>query len=151
MIKVGDVFSINTSKGLAYFQFVKQNKLMGSLIRVLPGIHGEEPSCWEDFVGQSTNFWIFFPVSAALKKGIIRKVANYNVPDHAKEFPLFRAGVRHPETGKVETWWLWDGEKEWPVGDITEDERKLPIRASWNDTMLVQRIEEGWLPENDPR
>ncbi len=81
----------------------------------------------------------------------MKKVDTYEVPEHSRKFPLFRVGVIHPETGKVETWWLWDGEKEWPIGSITEDERKLPIRASWNDTMLVQRIEEGWLPKNDPR
>ncbi|KAB0641126.1 hypothetical protein F7R21_16180 [Burkholderia latens] len=56
-----------------------------------------------------------------------------------------------PPTGKVENRWLWDGENEWMVGQITAGQRKLPIREAWNDTMLINRIEEGWLPEKNPR
>jgi hypothetical protein len=62
---------------------------------------------------------------------------------------VFRAGVVDPAVGKVVDWWLWDGEKEWRVGSISDEQRKLPIRGCWNDTMLIKRIEEGWLPEND--
>lgn len=56
IIKVGNVFSISTSKDLAYFQFVMQNKSMGSLIRVLPGTYRAEPESWDVLVGQTTNF-----------------------------------------------------------------------------------------------
>ncbi|WP_304589925.1 hypothetical protein [Burkholderia anthina] len=151
MIKSGDIFSIKTSKGNAYFQFVDKLPVMGSLIRVLPGTHVEQPSDWDALVSSESNFWIFFPVAAAKKQGIVEKVAHCPLPEHAKKPPVFRAGVADPSTGKVETWWFWDGEKEWRVGAITEEQRKLPIRGSWNDTLLIQRIEEGWLPENDPR
>jgi YD repeat-containing protein len=41
------------------------------------------------------------------------------------------------------------GEKEWKVGDITAEQRKLPLRGIWNDTLLVERIEAGWSPSND--
>jgi len=73
------------------------------------------------------------------------------IPDHAQKTPLFRAGVVDPAIGKVKTWWLWDGEKEWKVGSISEEQRKLPIRGAWNDTLLVERIESDWLPEKDER
>lgn len=151
MIKSGDIFSIKTASGDAYFQFVKKTSPMGSLIRVLPGTYPDQPPEWCTLVGRDTNFWIFFPVAAALKQGIVQKVAHCAIPEHARTLPLFRAGVVDPSTGKVETWWLWDGEKEWKVGTITEEQRRLPIRGSWNDTLLIKRIEEGWLPEKDPR
>lgn len=151
MVKVGDVFAIKTAKGNAYFQFVKKIAPMGSLIRVLPGTYLAPPPEWDTLVAHETNFWIFFPVAAAQKQGIVKKVAHCSLPEHARRFPVFRAGVVDPSTGKVETWWLWDGAKEWKVGSITEEQRKLPIRGSWNDTLLVKRIEEGWLPEKDPR
>ncbi|WP_416050108.1 hypothetical protein [Cupriavidus basilensis] len=102
-------------------------------------------------VGQDTNFWVFFPVAAASKKGAIQKVAHCEVPEFARRTPIFRAGIPDPGTGMVDAWWLWGGEREWPVGTITEEQRRLPIRASWNDTLLVQRIDEGWLPEKDSR
>jgi len=151
MARPGDIFSIKTPNGEAYFQYVKNNKLMGSLIRVFPGTHLLPPENWSPLVEQETNFWIFFPVGAALKKGIIRKIANCPIPVHAEKTPLFRAGVVDPSTGRVENWWLWDGEKEWKVGKLTDEQRRLPIRGSWNDTLLVERIQSGWLPEHDPR
>ncbi|SDO24230.1 hypothetical protein VRC24_00685 [Pseudomonas poae] len=149
-MKVGDVFAIETTNGKAYFQFVKKIPPMGSLIRVLPGTYKTEPNV-NALVEEKTNFWIFFPVSAALKQGLIQKAKSCNVPGHSKETPTFRAGVVDPSTGRVDTWWFWNGDKEWKVGEITEEQRKLPIRGSWNDTLLVQRIEEGWLPEKDRR
>jgi hypothetical protein len=68
MIKIGDVFAIETTSGKAYFQFVKKIPPMGSLIRVLPGTYNELPDL-DALVEEKTNFWIFFPVSAALKQG----------------------------------------------------------------------------------
>lgn len=37
------------------------------------------------------------------------------------------------------------------MGEATEDHRKLPIRVAWNNTLLVENIMDGWLPEKDPR
>ncbi|WP_168232032.1 hypothetical protein [Pseudomonas veronii] len=150
MIKIGDVFAIATNSGKAYFQFVKKIPPMGSLIRVLPGTYNDEPDL-DVLVEEKTNFWIFFPVSAALKQGIIQKAKGCTIPAHSKEIPTFRAGVVDPSTGRVDSWWFWNGDKEWKVGEITEEQRKFPIRGAWNDTLLVQRIEEGWLPEKDRR
>ncbi|WP_028232513.1 hypothetical protein [Paraburkholderia mimosarum] len=151
MIRSGDVFGIRTSGGEAYFQYVKKVAPMGSLIRVLPGVFADAPADLESLVAIETNFRIFFPAGAAFSRGIVRKVGRFAIPDHSKNIPVFRAGVVDPAVGKVVDWWLWDGETEWRVGSITDEQRKLPIRGSWNDTMLKKRIEEGWLPEHDPR
>ncbi|MFJ2363880.1 hypothetical protein ACIPIN_09290 [Pseudomonas sp. NPDC087697] len=150
MIKIGDVFAIATTSGKAYFQFVKKIPPMGSLIRVLPGTYNEVPDL-DVLVGEKTNFWVFFPVSAALKQGIIHKAKGCAIPEHSQETPTFRAGVVNPSTGRVDAWWFWNGEREWKVGEITQEQREYPIRGTWNDTLLVQRIEEGWLPEKDKR
>lgn len=151
MIRSGDVFAIRTSGGHAYFQYVKKIAPMGSLVRVLPGVFADAPTDVESLVAKETNFWIFFPAGAAFSRGIVHKIGRYAIPYHSKNVPVFRAGVVDPAVGKVVDWWLWDGEKEWRVGSITDEQRRLPIRGSWNDTMLIERIEEGWLPENDPR
>lgn len=149
-VKSGDIFSIETAKGRAYFQYFGKNSLMGSLIRVLPGVYGGDAPELHDIVSRETNFWTFFPVAGAWKSGVIKKEANLPLPSHAAQFPLFRAGIPGRDSARVKTWWLWDGEKEWMLGDLSEEQRKLPIRASWNDTLLVERIEAGWLPESDP-
>lgn len=103
MIKAGDVFSIPTSKGEAYFQYVRKNPLMGSLIRVLPGVFESQPEDMGGLVNNKTNFWIFFPVSGALKLQIIKKVGKFDVPEHSSEMPLFRAGNASSEKKKSKT------------------------------------------------
>ena len=151
MVKSGDIFSIEVASGRGYFQFVCKNELMGSLIRVFPGVRIAPPADFAAFVEQETNFWTFFPVAKSLKQGLIRKEANCSIPVHAQAMPLFRAGVVDPATKRVETWWLWDGEKTWQIGALGEEQRRLPIRGNWNDTLLKERIEQGWLPERDSR
>jgi hypothetical protein len=151
MTKAGDIFEIRTSRGIAYFQFVKKLPLMGSLIRILPGVYDSAPPNWLNLVNRETNFWIFLPVSAAIKRGIVKRIHHFEVPDHARQTPVFRSGVVDPQTGKVRIWWLWDGEKEWRVDTVTEEQRRLPILASWNDTLLVERIEQDGRPEKDLR
>lgn len=150
IIRKGDVFAIWADSGKACFQFVAKISPMGSLIRVLPGTYDSEPDL-DVLVEERTNFWIFFPVSAALKNGTITKAKGCPIPVHSKDTPTFRTGVVDPATRRVGTWWFWDGESEWKVGEITEEQRRFPIRGTWNDTLLVQRIEEGWLPEKDKR
>ena len=61
---------------------------------------------------------VFFPLLPAIKAGIVHVVGNEQVSEAFKTFPVFRAGVADPKTGKVATWWLWDGDKEWKVGAL---------------------------------
>ena len=94
---------------------------------------------------------VFFPLAAALKSKIVRKVGLFDIPPHARQLPLFRSGVIDPQTGWIENWWLWDGENTRMVGSISQEQRKLPIKSIWNDTLLIERIEQGWSPEKDGR
>ncbi|MEO5326529.1 hypothetical protein PV773_24765 [Mesorhizobium sp. CC13] len=71
-------------------------------------------------------------------------MANEIVPAAAKEFPTFRAGIVNRRTKKVRVWWLWDGENEWKVNELSREQRSFPIRGIWNDTLLIERIESGW-------
>jgi hypothetical protein len=151
MIKIGDIFSIEVLNGRAYFQYASKIKPMGSLIRVIPGVLFEPPTDWCAFIGRHTNFWVFFSVADALKNGVVQKEYHCPLPEHAQEMPLFRNGNVDPETKKVDDWWLWDGQKSWMVGALTDDQRRLPILGAWNDVMLRERIAQGWLPERDPR
>ena len=85
-----------------------------------------------------------------MNQGIFEIACNFPIPSGASDFPIFRTGVEDPETRKVKVWWFWDGDKEWKVGDITPEQRKLPLRGNWNDTLLIERIEADWTPETDP-
>lgn len=149
--KIGDIIEIPTSKGLAYAQYTHQHPQFGGLIRVFDEIYKGRPENFSSLVNGQVRFSTFFPLQAAIKRGIYKVVAHHEVAGPNRSFPLFRNGVADPKTKKVSVWWFWDGEKEWRVGNITQEQRKLPLLGVWNDTMLVQRIEEGWRPETDYR
>ena len=148
--KIGDIIEIPTSKGLAYAQYTHKLEHYGALLRVLDGFFESRPNQFNELAEKKHKFVIFFPLGAAIRRKIFLIVGHAEIPDNAKEFPLFRAGAVG-KSGKVATWWLWDGKKEWMIGDLTLEQRHLPILGVVNDTALIQRIESGWTPENDRR
>jgi len=150
-LKIGSIVEIATQKGLAYAQYTHKHNQYGALLRVYSGFHETRPNhiALSSILESAPIFLCFFPLSAAVNRGIVSIVDNTSLPLKSLEFPIFRAGVVDPSTGKVATWWLWDGEKEWRVGELTNDQRKLPIRGVWNDTLLIERIESEWTPDTD--
>jgi len=149
--KFGDIIEIKTSKGLAYALYTHRNKQYGALLRVFGHILPSRPSHFDTLVSGRPQFETFFPLGAAVHRGIVSVVGSVPIPPQFQAFPIFRSGSADPITKKVKTWWLWDGEKEWLVGNITDEQRKLPIRGVWNDTLLRERIDTGWTAENDYR
>lgn len=149
-VKIGDVVEICTANGLAYAKYVQKHKQYGALIKVFRGFYEDRPDPIAQVVSGEALFQCFFPLSAAVKRNIVKIVGSSPLSSEEARFPIFRAGVVNPATGKVETWWLWDGDNEWRVDRLTAEQRKLPIRGVWNDALLVERIERGWTPENDP-
>jgi hypothetical protein len=147
--RIGDIIEIPTAQGLAYAQYTHQHPMMGGLIRVFNTLYESRPDNLNTVLNDSVRFSIFFPVNAAVSRHIFEVVGNHEVSSANRSFPLFRCGATDPKTRKVPRWWLWDGEKEWQVGELTIEQRKLPIRSAWNDVMLVERIESGWRPETD--
>ena len=124
----------------------------GALLRVFGEHHASRPNSFDAIVRNRPAFMIFFPLGAAVNRDIFSVVANVPVPLQAQPFPTFRcAGLQDPVTGKVGAWWLWDGEREWRIGELTKEQRSLSIRGVCNDTFLIEHIEAGWTPEMDPR
>ena len=120
------------------------------MIRALPGFHAARPSNLREAAELRESFSIFLPLQAAVNRGIFEVVGNVSVPEFARAFPLFRATVVDPRTKRPGPWWLWDGEKEWMVGTLTEAQWDLPLRLICNDTRLIERIEDCWDPGRDP-
>jgi hypothetical protein len=119
------------------------------LLRVLPGFFESRPFDICLVANQKTVFVTYFPLQAALNKKIFAVVNNCPVPVHGGEFPLFRAPGWRDRSGNVLDWWLWDGIKSWKIGELNPGQRKLPIQEVINDTLLLERIEQGWTPETD--
>lgn len=147
--KIGDIIEIPTRKGLAYVQFSHYHDTpprMGAVIRILPGFFLERPAQLQSLADKKELYYTLFPVQAIVNRNILAVIGNANVPDYAKKFPLFRAGIANTKTGNVDQWWLWDGVKEWKIDKITDEQLDLPIRQGWNDRALIERIEQGWTP-----
>lgn len=152
-VQVGDVVEIKTRKGLAYAIYTHMHERpprFGAMLRIFDTLYEVRPTDFEKLVNGPVRFSCFFPLQAAVDRGIVEVVGRVAVPDFLQTFPVFRSGMVNPQSKKVDTWWLWDGEHEWRVGQLDSEQRKLPIRGVWNDTILIQRIEDHWLPENDP-
>lgn len=150
--KIGDIVEIPTRNGFAYAQFTHKHRMFGALLRVYNAVYQiKQPlGVVQSVVDmQKPDFSCFYPLGAALNRGIVSIIGNIPVPEKQKAFPLFRDGEINPKTKKVEIWWLWDGENEWPVGELTDEQKRLPFREVWNDALLVERIETGWTPETD--
>lgn len=150
--RIGDIVEIRTSIGLGYAIYTHRHTVrprFGHLLRIFDRIFDARIERVDLLAEVPIRFSIFFPLQTAINRGLVQIVGNIPVPDELKAFPLFRTGSSNPISREVGTWWLWDGEREWPVGALTKEQRKLPIRGVWNDTMLVHRIESGWRPEND--
>jgi hypothetical protein len=142
-VKIGDIVEITTPKGYAYAQYTHKHSTYGALIRVLKGIFKEKPENLLDLISEGYQFITFFPLGAADNRGIVHIVGNLPLPEKSRDFPVFKAGTPN-SNGKVEIWWLWDGEKEWKVGELKEEQKDFPPRGVINDTLLVERISNGW-------
>lgn len=150
-VRIGDVIEIPTVKGLAYAQLSHNVKQWGSLLRILPGFHAARPEGFSDLVGQQERFVVFFPLQAAVNRKIFEVVGHEEVPKRSRPLPLFREAGFIDREGRVHDWSLWDGETSRKIGRLDAETRKLPMLEVWNDTLLIQRIEEGWTPATDPR
>jgi hypothetical protein len=145
---IGDIIEVRTAKGLGYVQYTHEHReppTYGSLLRALPGLFARPPDDWEALARQQELFWVFCPISAALRqKGSpFRITANVPIPDEKAGFPVFRYRA-HTDAA----WWMWDGEREWMP---KPDERGTPraLEGVWNDTLLIERIEEQWSPPDE--
>ena len=145
--RIGDVVEIKTSKGLAYAQVTHTHNTHGTLLRVLPSFFDGQPADLAQIVDQLEMFVAFVELTIPIKKGSMAVVANLPVPVWAQKFPTFRSGMPNPKTNKVEVWWLWNGEKHWRIGKLTDEQRKLPIGGIWGDEFFIDRLESGWRPD----
>ena len=146
--RIGDVVEIKVKKGFAYAQLTHKHPRFGHLIRILPGVYPRRPVHLSDLVAAPHMFQTFYFLGSACTQRLVAIVDQFPIPDAATPFPTFRRGIENPTTGKVgDTWWLWDGMREWKVGVIDDVQRSYPILEIINHPLLVDRIEEQWRAE----
>lgn len=145
---LGDVIEIHSKKGYSYAQCTHRDKFYGPLLRIIPGFHKRPLLDLGALEFAIESYYVFLFWNKDIDHKIVHKVGRTRVPNRCLEFPLFKAGNADPKTGKVSTWWLWDGKKEWRVGSLTKQQKELPLCETWNFLLLLERIEANWHPRD---
>lgn len=147
-IKIGDVFEIKTSEGKGYLQYVFANKTIGELIRVFPQQYSEDFGEVSSVIKSEDYYFVYFPLKAALKQELVQFVHNFSIPSEVKLPDQMRAR-NVDKDGNFVSWQIVDY-STWQrtnVKELSPSDKKLSPWGTWNDTLLVERIEEGWKPE----
>jgi hypothetical protein len=143
-IKSGDVFEIITPKGKGYFQFVFDNKEICELIRVLPGIYTEHHSNIIELATAKEMYFVHFPLKAAIKQGKVDFIDNFRLPKDLELPKKMREDYSDSEGNRgwhiinYDTW-----QREF-VQELSKEQLKLSPWEIWNDSMLIERLAEGW-------
>ena len=147
--KIGDLFEIRTASGSGYFQFVNRHHEFGELIRVLPGVYDARFAQMDTLAGEKELYFVFFPVSAAMSRGLVEKIANFPIPLWAQGIPLLRRPGARGRDGKVLSWFIVSDDGEKLVKELTPNQRQLSLAVIWNDTLLAERIAANWRPSDE--
>lgn len=149
--QLGDVYEVDTPSGVGYLQYTHEHKLMGSLVRVLPGVFSVPPTDLSELVSGPTRFVVFYPIGATIRdRARVRFVDHFDVPSHARPFPLMKWEKASQEDGKV-GWTLWDGNKSQGTlpAQLSPDQALLPQVAIFNHNYLVERLATDWTWEHE--
>lgn len=149
-VKIGDAFSMQCEEGLVLGQFIHKNPELGILVQIFRGFFQVKPEDLLEVISAEPQFVTFFPLQTAVNLGIAAVLGNGPVRTSFREFPIFRGGNPRPGTVKVTNWWLWDGDREWRVGELTEEQKSWPLREIVNDAIIVDRVRSGWTAATDP-
>lgn len=98
----------------------------------------------ENLVNEKELYFISFPLKYAVKKKCVKLIGNYNVPEFVKVTRYYRD--THIIRGEFICWHIVDSEtlKRRSVKELSDEEKMLSEWGSWNDTLLAERIAEGW-------
>lgn len=143
-VQVGDVFGIETPKGIGYFQYVYLNPRDDiELIRVFSGLYAEEPQNMENLVSQKEVYFVQFPVRAAYRRKLIRLFGHYEVPSGI-EVPPKQMRTTHVVRGEFICWHIVDYKtlQIVSVKELSEEQKKLSPLDIWNDTLLIEKMVE---------
>jgi len=142
-IKIGDIFEINTSKGKAYLHYIHKDSTTGELIRVLSGLYSERPANFNELAALKERYIISFSLSVAYKKGIVKLVGFSSAIFFSK--PKFMR-TEHNIRGEFLGWHIVDTDN-WQrqlVKNLTAEQKMLSPWGIWNDTLLIEKLENDW-------
>lgn len=144
-VQPGDVVEFEVEGRFSYLHYIGKHPAYGDAVVVKPGF--EEHRLAVDAQMFTRGYITFYPLNAALRHALVRVIGHLPPPRVPNR--LRRAGVRRG--GRVETWIIEDGTSEVLKTTLSEEELRIPIASLWNHEFLIQRVLEGWTPEQEGR
>jgi len=154
--KIGDICEIPTPAGLAYVQYTHDGRGMGELVRVLPGLFSSRPADFSELAYKKELYFVYYTLNFALRAGQADIVANQQIPEPAKDYPMMRHPAAWDESGKTLTWKIirastpltLENLRRLPtVHVLSPDQEKLPEDALWPHPVMVKNLARGWTPQ----
>ncbi len=156
--KIGDICEIKTSAGLAYVQYTHDTKILGQLVRVLPGLFSTRPRDFGGLAKQRELYFVFYTLDYVVHDRQAEIVSHQPIPEWAQPYPLMRwAGARDP-IGKVFAWKIFsasslltlENHKRTPlIHDLTPEQLRMSIHQLWPHPVMVKKLARGWTPERE--
>ena len=146
-IELGDIFELKTSKGYVYLQCVRipvDKRQDVELVRIYYKVH---PIQTKDFslIQKSSFFYLNFVLQAAYNRKIVEKVGNVPLESDFKPPRYFRTKNPFGEGWQIVDSVNWHRET---IEKLTNEQLKLSPWGGWNDTLIIERLDEGWTLEN---
>jgi len=144
MTNIGDLFQIGITDQEVFLHYVYDDERIGQLIRVFTDPTSARKLELEDLAYVKEKFMIFFPLKAAVRRKIVKKVGCLSLPPNFRKPKFMR--TKHTIRGEFRGWHIvntdtWQAQL---VANLSEDQKKLSPWGVWNDTLLIQRLEDGW-------
>lgn len=146
---LGDIYEIETTSGLGYFQYVGTSKRYCELIRVFPGTYSQRPSSFEETLSRGEAFMTFYPLPRALSEELVTWVHHEALPERFRVFPMMRWGTGTPPSGGARKWRLFDGEDFGALQEMTPELAKMSVAGTSGHASLKNKIETGYTPESE--
>lgn len=136
---VGDMFEMDTPCGSIYLHHVSKSAMFGDVVAVHR--RDEVPTTSDEL--NAETFALIFPIGAAARRGICRKVGKAAVPP---KFQLDR--LRYPfhnRHGRLLYWVLVEnGQERRGIETLTREQISYPMAVAVNDTALQELVCAGY-------
>jgi hypothetical protein len=142
-IEVGDIFSIKTSKGFGFLQYVAIDNLGMEYVRILAPIN-EEDIIIQNEVDLKERWSIGFPLKAAVRKKIVSKIGNYKIPENYS-FDEYARSI-HNVRGEHLGWHIVNRKtlQRELKSKLEKEDLKLSPYGVFNDTLIIEYLENDW-------
>jgi hypothetical protein len=140
----GEILEVPVGTKFGYVQFIGKHREYGDAILVNPTLHARQAHFSAGFF--SGGYVTFYPAALSVTQKTVEVVAQSSPPTIPKRFR--RPGVTSSD-GTVETWVIEGGWRDIVKQELSDEERRIPIAAVWNQEQLSERLAKGWTPETD--